>query len=702
MIDNSLSILILVISITIPILCGFLFFNLSQKKLESKDFLLDPFIGISIIIIFLQNLVYLNVPVKYSAFVLLFLIIVSTTYILIKKHIKFNKEWLVIVFLVGSTLFVNGQGYFRETAKHYIGYGWIDGYNYVTIAEFLKEYKFKTEFKGVDKPYLVSAIAKKNDRIGQSVFQAFISSITLLPANYTYGAVSLLSPVLTFFAFLYLFFILKLKKIISYLFSFLVSVLPAVSTVHLENFLSQALGTPMLIITLVYILSLRKIVIKELIILGLLIAGTNSIYTEYTPFILLVILLTILTRLIFEKNVIKVVVGFLLSILLALIINPFFSGGTLKIFQRTNLVGILSHVYPFSHSAYGYNRLFFGDLFIQNITNKYYLFVIILLILLLSIIGSLFFLFKKRNVYFLLLMAFPLVSLILNIFFKNYPYQTYKLLLSFFPLLFIGIAYLFNRLLSYKNIILTIIVSLLLIFLVIIPVMATLELSNMAYLGGGRSLKYILNSEDQKNIYEKLIKSKGQNIFLNTTHPYELAWMVYYGRFNNLRFQNTVIGDFDTKLIPKFVYTNIVNLPKNTIIVDGIMSFPKVTNNKNIYATIDGSIEGLKEDMWSWLGEKMEMNIYSRDNIDIFLTFDAYSGPANKDDKRILKISNLSTKEFHDITFYKSIDSVKMPFQLKKGFNDFELETIYPKKIEFIPENDKRIFMIMIKQLSIE
>jgi len=696
-----MSAFILFLSTLTPILCGFLFFNVLFKKQDKDSFLLYPFVGLSLIIILLQNLVYLNIPIKYSSFLLLLFIVSGLIYTSVKQKIKLTEKWLVIIVFISFSLFINGIGYFKETAKHYIGYGWIDGYNYTTTAEFLKEYPFKTNYSSIDKPYIVSAIAKKNDRIGQSVYQAFLSSIIFLPANFAYGAVSLLSVVLSFLSFLYIFIKLEFKSFISYCFSFIISILPAVSTIHLENFLSQALGTPMLIISIAYMFNSKNISTKNLIVLALLIAGTNSIYTEYTPFIILIMFLIILVKIALKEKVIEIIKGYILSILLAIFVNPFFLDGTIKIFRRTNLVNVLSHVYPFSHSAYGFNRLFFGDLFIGNIINKYYLFILIFFLIIISAIGFLILFIKKRNTNIFFLLAFPIVSLILNIFLRNYSYQAYKLLLSFFPLLFIGIAYLFEILLSYKRFIKVFAIGVV-ILITYIPAKATFDLSNKAYIGGGRSIVKIINSYDQKQIYDELWSLKKKNIILNTNHPYELAWMVYFGRNNNLKFYTNFIGDFDTKMLKKFIYTDFSNLTSDSLTINGIMSFPKVNKNKHVFASINGSIEGSRENMWTWLGEKMSMNIYSDKNNNMSLIFSVYRGPANKENRRLLKITNLTTKESHTISFIDSVNLVKMPFTLQAGQNNFELETVYPKKIEFIPKNDRRIFMIQIKNLMID
>ncbi|MFH1900299.1 MAG: hypothetical protein ABIJ83_03465 [Patescibacteria group bacterium] len=698
MIDIFFSVLILFVSITIPILCGFLFFNLNQKKLEVKDLPLYPFIGLSIIILILQNLVYLNIPLKYTSWPFIGIILILFVIKLATKRIKFKNEFIYLFIAITITFIVNGVGYMRETANWYIGYGWQDQYNYTATAEFLKEYPFKTQFKDIDTPYLIQGILKKGDRIGQSIFQAFLATVTNTSSDIVYGAVSLLAPILTLFSFLYVFSIFKIKKSLSYILSTSASFIPATSAIHLECFLSQALGTPFIIITLAYIFTIdfQNNLIKKIIILSLLVAASNSIYTEFTPIILVGIAITLLFSTAHLSEFKKIVPPILSSLFLSIFLNPLYFESTLKIFQRTNLSDILSHVYPFSNTIYGYNRLYFGDL---STTNNVYYFYFVIVIYLFSNIGLLLDYFKKNKAITFIIFGLLNGSLFLHIFLKNYPYQTYKFLLSFYPLFFIGFGLFINYLMKIKQ--LKIFSIVLLFVTTLIPLYATLNLSNMAYLGNGRSIKSNVNTKEHRKNYEKLLQLENKDIFLEANHPYELARLAYYGRKNRLWFLNPILGDQDTETIPSFYNTNLNNMPLDTIKISGIISIPKSNSVPGVYGSINGSIEGIEGNLWTWLGKEMSMKIFSQKKQNIHITFGVNRGPANADNKRTLRITNLTTAESKEITFIESKSHVDFEFYVIEGYNNFKLETIYPEKIEYIPNNDRRIFMIMINNMSI-
>jgi len=690
-------------AIFIPVVTGFVFFSLINKKYKSDYLFLYPFIGFSIIILIEQNLVYKNITINESSlWLLVTILILLAVYVFIGRLKLIKFKFFTLVLAIGVWL-INSFGYLRESAEWYIGYGWQDQYNYVATAEFLKENKFSTEFINIDTPYLVEPIVKKNDRIGQSIYQSFISSIFNLSAEYTYGAVSLLAPLLTYCAFLYAFSKIKVREWIGEIMSFIAAILPATSAIHLECFLSQALGTPFLLVTIFKILFLKtkKLSIKDLLIISLLIAGTNSIYTEYTIFILVVLVAKLVIVLIKRANVIRTYFAFSMVLLLSMIMNIKYINPTLEIFKRTNLPDILSHVYPFNHTMYGYSRLLFGDL---NTSNNRIIFFLTIIFYLLGLVGLIWICFKKKSMEILVLLCFSVTPVLLDIIMRNYPYQTYKLLLSFTPLILLGWGFLFQKLYEkYKlNNFHLVIVTILLVLIIFIPSYSSIKLSNMAYLGGGRSIKPIVNTKDHQKIYEKLKLMQDKNIFLNTTHPYELSRMAYFGRSNHIWFFNPIIGDFDTSIIPNFEFTDVDNMPEDVIRIDGIMSFPIIDQSLPVYAFIDGSIEGNKGNMWSWLGMTEKMMIYSKEDRKINIIFSANSGPANVNRKRIIQVKNIETNKSADVEFVESISDKKLDFFVKKGLNLFVFQTVYPQTVDYIPENDKRIFMVMLRNLSIQ
>ena len=701
--DFFFSILIVLVAVWIPIMAGWVvsqFFDINSKVWHYSLYL--P-VGVSLIVLVLQNFVYADVPVGKSAgwalvvLVAIFCLLVLRSLLSGRFRLRGDFGWVVVF---GSLVWlINGVGYLRETARWYVGYGWQDQYNYMVTSEFLKEYPYSTSLGEIDSPYLIQAVEKKSDRIGQSIYMAFVASVVNISSDEAYGAVSLLSPLLTYFAFLYIFAGMSVRKIYAQIFALGAGVLPAVSVIHLECFLSQALGTPLLLVVIAFIMRLdfRKISWRDIVVGSILIAGTNSVYSEYLVFVVVAMVCKLFFSLLKTPRLIGRF-GFITLLLssLSLLVNLRYIPASLKIFGRTGLGGVLTHVYPFSHSVYGYTRLYWGDLFVDNKITL----ILLGLFFVVGLVGMVMAVVRQKSVEVLVLLCFVLVPIVLNLTTNRYSYQAYKLMLSFSPLILIGWGFLINSLTGKRSLLLSIIAACL---LVIIPIRATAKLSNIAFYGGGRSVKMVINTDAHRQIYVDLEKRTGENLFLDSTHPYELARMVYYGRNNNLWFMNRVIGDFDTTALAGFRYTKIDEMPDDIKKIRGIMLFPSIDNQEPLFASIEGSIEGTSSyNLWNWLGASKRMLVYSKNRRKINIVFDTNSGPANSDRRRVVKVSNLTNGESREIEFVESRKGVDLGFLIEAGFNDFVFETIYPTEVSYIPNNDKRVFMVRLGNMIIK
>ena len=150
--------------------------------------------GIFLAVLIPQNLIYLGVPVRISAW-LLFGVAAFQLY----RHSRRLGEWIrsvrsnadirVLLAVVLLTITVHSVVPVQQGIDTYYGKAGIDQINYVFLAEFLKEEPYKTDFQDVGlRPWLLMGLTFKNQRIGQSVITAEISVLSFTNAKSAYAA----------------------------------------------------------------------------------------------------------------------------------------------------------------------------------------------------------------------------------------------------------------------------------------------------------------------------------------------------------------------------------------------------------------------------------------------------------------------------------------------------------------------------------
>jgi hypothetical protein len=158
--------------------------------------------GLFIVVLIAQNLVYLGVPVRISAWLLLAAAFVQGWLCRLKFvawiqtfHSSPDIRMLTVVILL--TITFHGIVPIRQGLGWYYGKGYSDQLNYVLLAEFLKEVPYSTSLQGIGlRPWLlgtvgfqdtagqlgvgsgpgVEMIGLKKERIGQSIITAEISA----------------------------------------------------------------------------------------------------------------------------------------------------------------------------------------------------------------------------------------------------------------------------------------------------------------------------------------------------------------------------------------------------------------------------------------------------------------------------------------------------------------------------------------------
>jgi len=342
---------------------------------------------------------------------------------------------------------------------------WFDQYNYVALAQFLSDYHFSTPPEAVlTQPYAEKAVSIKDDRIGQSVYHAFVASSSNSDAKTTFEVTIFLLPILAAVA-IYGIARTNYSPFIASIALLCAGILPSLAMMHLESFLSQSLGTPFLLIFPLFIVEIKeRFTIRSLLAGAMILSAAISIYTEFTPLYIFEIILVFLGWLggqvslerrregklglsmtlaykIPLRDLILVLMRYAALILISLLLNIGFIYGIRNVVSRTNVPGLLQGVYPWSFQLEGLTRLWFGDWSVASPGSEFLLTLLSIGMAIAAYTG-LFMNWAKRktplNFTTLMLSILPLGFLLLG---SGYMYQFYKLQLTVSPLYIIGVVY---------------------------------------------------------------------------------------------------------------------------------------------------------------------------------------------------------------------------------------------------------------------
>ena len=534
------------------------------RPLSATQWIAVPFLGIAGLIIVLQNLVYANVPIGASA--VWCWGAVGAVWIVTSFARSFRSSFRTIpygIFLVAATVYLlQGFGLLKLGAATYCGRAWNDQYNYTALAQFLVDEKFDTGYAEMgQKPYLIEAIRVKSDRIGQSVAQGFFAASLGAPAKALFEPTIVLSTALitlAIYSWCARFGIVGTKALVC---SATAGLLPAVTLVHLESFLSQALAMPLL---LFYIPALvecaTKPSVEKWLVTLLALAGAASIYTEFLPVFWAITALILLATVILRW--IRVPYAGLIFATIAVAPVVFIPGQWSVVRQILGRLGndTLATLYPWALSRDGISCIWYGDLWTAkhgNFTRPYALAATGLALCGLLRAWSQVWRVRRepvvrgstefRQAFMLLLAIAGLAVLVLAVIARNrsHAYQFYKLLLSCSPLLVLALALpgfslrrrisdsaagLYGReRWSWQGIVQTCVL--------VSAVLATFDMvkhstdPNFSY---PRTMSFVWQSPEFRELQARLEKTHGKNLFVCVQNPLRTCWISYLARRNQM------------------------------------------------------------------------------------------------------------------------------------------------------------------------
>jgi len=578
-----------------------------------------PFLGMALVVLITQNLVYADIPVKQSTpwiwgmggIIWIGWLFSKLRMGISPDYLKLSKPSFLIAICLSVIYIVQGFGIFGSSAKYYMGRAWYDQLNYVSLAQFLTDHPFSTPATAVSsQPYAEIGTGLKSDRIGQSVYHAFVESSSHTDAKTTFEVTIFLLPILAAIA-IYGIALTNYSPFAATIALLCAGILPSLAMMHLESFLSQSLGTPFLLIFPLFIVEIKeRFSIKSLLAAALVLAAAISIYPEFTPLYLMEILLVFVAwfagqvRLVRSEQgryslhmdlenknsfteIVQVSERFGLLIVVTLLLNMGFLNGIRNIISRTYGPGQLKNIYPWSFQLEGLTRLWFGDWSVASQGVEFILTILGVGMTIAAYTGLIMNWVKRKNLLnftVLVLSVLPLGLLLLG---QEYGYQFYKLQLTVSPLYGIGVVYWVDSARQQKTV--TKIAQIkdklnpkFIIFTALIVIMCISGAStfSMTYRSGfgktrdgiGYVGAFLLGSPEMRDLANLLGSINDKNVIISYRDSfgdggYINGWMSYFARNNrvyvtNPKISGGIVPDLSMQKI------NLSTLPAGSILIN--------------------------------------------------------------------------------------------------------------------------------------
>lgn len=539
-----------------PLFMGLPLALLLSRSDDSQEFRwgFSFLLGIGVIVLMAQNAIYLNLPISRTIYALIFVGFIG--WIALWRSVSLPKLFPVPkgLLLIGAlTFIVHASGLFYCGIDRYVGRAWHDQYNYVSVSEFLSDFRFDTDVTGIQlKPYVMKGMEIKKDRIGQSVLHGALTRLSGLDSKVTFG------PIIIFFTFLipivvYLLCLsLALTPTIAAIAALLSGALPALAFIHLECFLSQSLGIPFLLAWPIAANRATKTFdSRSILSAGILFAAGVSIYTEFFLLYVAILLLSGIPTSFRGANLVRNAYRIFALLSVGLLLNFGFIPGILLILKRVN-INVLTGIYPWAYSLEGFTRLFFGELPSYSASPAIASIGILSVgIVLSAYVGFALALFKRKDALGYQLFFLASLAWISRVLHPENTYQYYKILLSISPLIPLGIAILYRLLQQGTGSKKLIAGTAAMLALFSMTATASLGLRAAGFFGldrtGRGGAKFLLDPAFL-DLQKFLNAHQNQNVVLSWFDDLHLggymnAWIAFLARHDTVWFSNKVISD---------------------------------------------------------------------------------------------------------------------------------------------------------------
>ena len=261
-----------------------------RKPLEEGDWLVAPFLGVAAAVLVLHNGVYLEWTVGRLAPWVWLAAAAGWVWVLRRAGVRgafAACPWPVYLAVV-AVFCLHGLGLFAVGARDYLGRASSDQYNYTSVAQFLVDLPYSTDWGTMgQRPYLADALKFKGDRMGVMILQGFFATSLHAGARALFEPTILLGPAFVVLAAYGLGRRLGLAKGPALAAAAAAGAVPGIAVVHLQCFMGHAVSIPFLLINLY---TLHELATSPCwgrsLGAALLLAATTALYTELVPILL--------------------------------------------------------------------------------------------------------------------------------------------------------------------------------------------------------------------------------------------------------------------------------------------------------------------------------------------------------------------------------------------------------------------------------
>jgi hypothetical protein len=670
--------------------------------------------GFAVCMLFLQNLIYLDLPVKITAWVA---VAVTGSGVIFScrnwrravrltcRSGRTDKMCAAFIFVVVFSC--QSVPLFYHGPANYYGKAHTDQANYVLIGQFLIEKQFSTSLADASQtPWLVKPIHFKLGRIGQSVINAYLGVVSLSDAKRSYGTLSIFVICLGAVAVFVLSRTLAIPTVVSAIAGLWWGLLPAVTKTHLDGFFSQ---TSVLFvfpaIAALFRIKRGRFDRALLAFAAIYLAYVLCVYTElYFPAIAFVGCLLLFSggR---ESGVQRAGRGFGIvagSLALAAGYVPYFwrfVAVQYRMAQESHPL-VLDVLVPMSGTWAGWKQIFFGHTAFVNVSVER---LSIIVAMMLIVIGCFAFQGKSRSksTFLLSTLIVPVGLAILLMSASSllkYPFS--KLLDTFTPFWIVAISLgslriglgVFQRRLRAK----------------LISCVALILLTAAAISGSvphwrevieDHGILSVVDSAEARECYAVAEAKKDGMCLVAEPHPILCEWLIYHARHVRTYVDSDLSSD---QPVPSELYKFRPQPPFSTQTILLNSQGPRLLDVSGVKPEVTvwngQGIDGEGKSISYWIGseavvEVIDFNIAPQ-NVSYEVAFDATAGPANPEPRRTLALIGADGAT-QRITFTTQA-SVHFQITPRPGKNIYTLRVLYPTEQTQKQPTDPRNHMVQI------
>ncbi len=599
--------------------------GLSFRSLIPEDFsLLNKVFfsvmgGLFLVVLVPQNLVYLGVPVRISAWLVLAAALVQACclfrhhFIVRTRTLYSNAEIHTLAVVILLTITFHGVVPIRQGLGCYYGKGHFDQINYVLLAEFLKEEPYSTSTQEIGlRPWLVGpvgvhdatgelgtssgagleTIGLKDERIGQSLITAEISVWSGTDGKGGYAAtVIFFLTVLAISIYLFLR-LIGIDRFAAASGGLLAAFLPVVTRLSLDGFLSQV-GIFFVFPFFACLLHHQSLSARSFtFFFSLTLAYLIAVYSEIAPIGLCTFALAVLF--VRQDNSRAKRLMLMSAILLIALVNPYYLHNLIQFLGyqyslAANAGSLWDSVAPDVLTLRGWSELIFGT----ATGSPFALFFdcCALFLGLLVLAGGIFLSRSEKLIFGAILL--PAIVVIVYLATRTPPsyYPMAKIMLTILPFA-IGLVFVpLSRVAANSQDHLIAVLKKLLCA-VIVTAVAAGSVRYYSEVLKNEGLLRIFREPRFLNVCRQLEAMKSTRVFVFDTHPLLAAWLCYHARHNDVYFDGRLISD--SAIPPGLSFSKVPDLEN----VDFVATRDQLVNLRTTNTACLTSIDDTPGENW--------------------------------------------------------------------------------------------------------